>query len=75
MDKLYGQRWCSLQFVPSKPFGIANSNTMFYNVGHEIGHIFGASHDDKTHKKYGTSPSFKYGRGYLMKDNFRTIMA
>ena len=71
---LYKHRFC--QYKVSRPYGLASTLSVPFAVGHEIAHIFGASHDDETHRQYGTRPRFEYGRGYLLKRmGGRTIMS
>ena len=42
----------------------------------QVGHIFGASHDDETLRGSGKAPFFPYGRGFLMgRTGKRTMMA
>ncbi len=76
---VYKHRFClspPFQYKVSRPYGLASTLSVPFAVGHEIAHIFGASHDDETHRQYGTRPRFEYGRGYLLKRmGGRTIMS
>jgi hypothetical protein len=49
--------------------------TGYYSFGHEIAHMYGASHNIEA----GTNPYYTYGYGYLMRppvnSGLRTIMA
>ncbi len=43
---------------------------------HEIGHLFGAAHDDYRLNAVGASPSADYGQGYVdLNSGFRTMMS
>ena len=43
-----------------------------YSLGHEIGHLFGARHDEATD---GTTAPFAFGHGYVNGTKWRTMMS